>query len=931
MRAPGRAARAAGLAGLLCLLGSVPSAAQSDGAIAGTVRDAASGRGLAEVLVLVDDGRRGATSDTSGAFRIRQLRSGSYRISARRIGYQPVVLDGVLVRAGETTPLVLRMTPGAVQVEELAVEAARDTLLDPLATATEQKIDARALRTLPVSSLDEALALSAGAVGESYRGGRLGEQAFILDGLGVKNQLDASTGGLGLRLPPDILTEASLVTNGFSARYGQAISGLVNVVTRDGGERWSGRAAWETDRPLGGRADLGLDRFVVRADGPVAHGVRALLAADLNARLDFDPVNAPVPSNALDPRSARPAPLPHNSGEQYSLAGKVTADLGRAETLRLFALRSIEQRLLYDPAYKYDADLGPARRTAGTLLSAQLQHASGPAARVPVIIDLRAGWYDREFARGTLDAPVDYALGAFTGQRFHVLGEAIARAQDTLAAQGSVAGFGIPVPSVNSPWGVPAFFTGGASRGEIAWNRFRELRGQLDATIGLGERGDLYVGGALVRQDVRTFQRVLAYLPAGDSVPAPSAARFTPLAISAYLEGQWRLSDVGISLGARLDRFDTRADLRGRRASARTIVNPRFAVSAVVKGATIIGSFGSFAQAPDYQYAVDAAFDDTTRTGRFRQGNPDLGFERAWQGELSLRGRPAPGIAVRLNFYVKRLDGLVASVPFGTSADSSIFGNADYGTVRGGELIVERELRGGWGARLLYSLMSAQASSSNAFLLRRLATVDPVTGDTIPPARIEFPLDYDRRHALTLVAQGVVPAGAGPRLAGHRILAGLEGAVIARVASGLPYTPRGTGADTLLGPPNDGRLPWTGTLDLLVRRPIRLGGTTAGLYLDARNLLNRRNVIAVRRDTGTPFATGQMINDLAEQAYAANPQPIPYESPRYRAYADRNHDGVLAGREELLPLYLAAAEDFARPIFYYGVPRLVRFGVELSF
>ena len=62
-------------------------------------------------------------------------------------------------------------------------------------------------------------------------------------GLGVKNQLDAASGGLGLRIPPDMLGEASLVTNGFSARYGQALSGLVNVVTLDPGERWVGRSA----------------------------------------------------------------------------------------------------------------------------------------------------------------------------------------------------------------------------------------------------------------------------------------------------------------------------------------------------------------------------------------------------------------------------------------------------------------------------------------------------------------------------------------------------------------------------------------------------------------------------------------------------------------------------------------------------------------
>src|SRR5437899_2109422 len=139
----------------------------------------------------------------------------------------------------------------------------------------------------------EAVALSAGAVGESYRGGRLGQQAFVLDGLGVKNQLDASTGPLGVRIPPDILTEASLVTNGFSARYGQALSGLINVVTRDGGERWQGRAAYETDRPLWGAADMGLDRVVLSGDGPLLGGIRVAGALDAEARLDADPVTAP--------------------------------------------------------------------------------------------------------------------------------------------------------------------------------------------------------------------------------------------------------------------------------------------------------------------------------------------------------------------------------------------------------------------------------------------------------------------------------------------------------------------------------------------------------------------------------------------------------------------------------------------------------------
>src|SRR5207244_5190158 len=124
-----------------------------------------------------------------------------------------------------------------------------------------------------------------GSVGQSYRGGRLGEQAFILDGLGMKNQLDASTGPLGVRVPPDILEEAALVTNGFSARYGQALSGLINVVTKDGGDRWRGRAAYETDRPAPDGWDYGLERVVAQADGPLGRRVRLVGVVDVTGLL----------------------------------------------------------------------------------------------------------------------------------------------------------------------------------------------------------------------------------------------------------------------------------------------------------------------------------------------------------------------------------------------------------------------------------------------------------------------------------------------------------------------------------------------------------------------------------------------------------------------------------------------------------------------
>jgi len=87
----------------------------------------------------------------------------------------------------------------------------------------------------------------------------------------------------------------------------------------------------------------------------------------------------------------------------------------------------------------------------------------------------------------------------------------------------------------------------------------------------------------------------------------------------------------------------------------------------------------------------------------------------------------------------------------------------------------------------------------------------------------------------------------------------------------------------------------------------------------------------VRRDTGEPQANEGAIQLMAEAAYAANPDPIPFESGRYRAAADLDGDGFVAGREELFPMYVAAANDYAQPIFAYGTPRLARLGVELVF
>ena len=125
------------LLGVLACAG--PLAAQTEGAVAGRVREAGSGRALGGAQVLVDE-RAGAVTDTTGGYRVRGVRTGWHRVAARLIGFRALVLDSVFVRAGSTVTADFALEVGAVELAPLVVTAPVDELLDPLATSTEQKV-----------------------------------------------------------------------------------------------------------------------------------------------------------------------------------------------------------------------------------------------------------------------------------------------------------------------------------------------------------------------------------------------------------------------------------------------------------------------------------------------------------------------------------------------------------------------------------------------------------------------------------------------------------------------------------------------------------------------------------------------------------------------------------------------------------------------
>ncbi|MFQ5550540.1 MAG: TonB-dependent receptor domain-containing protein [Gemmatimonadales bacterium] len=616
--------------------------------------------------------------------------------------------------------------------------------------------------------------------------------------------------------------------------------------------------------------------------------------------------------------------MPHNSGEHYDGLAKLTIPLGN-HTLRLMGVASETNRLLFDPELKYSPDRGPAQGTSGRLGLLHWQSFSSPGVRNNTFVfDLRLGYFQKNAIRAPLQSALDREFGAFTFSGFDFAGRAVAAAMDSVSALEPIPGFRVPGYSLNSPWGVPAFFRTDQTRGELARNRFSEVKVQVDLLIGRGLDTDVRVGGQYVQQSVETFTRLESYRSVADGAPEPVLSAFEPFSAAAYAEIQQRVEELSLTAGIRVDGFNSRGGLESGSLKSQWAVSPRFALSTELRGATVVASMGRFAQAPDFQFLVDAAFDDTTRTGRFRRGNPSLGFETSWQYEFSVRYRPLPSTGVRVGAFVKQLDGLVSSVPIGIDPDSSIFANADFGRVRGVEATIEREFINGIGARATYVIQEATASASDAFDFFRRFQVTPL-GDTIVPASVSIPLDFDRRHSFIGVLRGRTSPALG------RWLGRIEVAMVGRWGSGLPFTSTNVTGDTILGLPNSERLPSQFKLDIVLRKTLNIGGIGIGFYADIRNLTNRRNIVAVRKDTGSPDPGEPQIETMATTAFRAHPEPIPFESPRYTRSFDADGNGLIENAAELMPLFRRAARDFLQGIFAYAPPRLIKLGTEIFF
>ncbi len=191
--------------------------------------------------------RQGTAADENGNFVLPGVPVGTVQVQVQAIGYDKMV-QAVEVNAGQTATVTFNFGASKVvkEIEEIVVTA--EKRIDTKSSTTKQSITAEKLREIPVDNLRDAVATKAGIVAQGgelhFRGGRGGEVKFQFDGVEVSDPLF----GRNANIANLAVAGTEILSGGFDAEYGNALSGVVSVSTKEGTDRFGGEVRWDSDR-----------------------------------------------------------------------------------------------------------------------------------------------------------------------------------------------------------------------------------------------------------------------------------------------------------------------------------------------------------------------------------------------------------------------------------------------------------------------------------------------------------------------------------------------------------------------------------------------------------------------------------------------------------------------------------------------------------
>ncbi|MDX2128170.1 MAG: TonB-dependent receptor [Chloroherpetonaceae bacterium] len=215
------------------------------GKLTGSVIDVNTKEPLIGANIKIDGTRYGGTTDANGNYTILNIPPGTYTIKASYLGYQPKTVTNIRIKADYTERLDFVLNTDEIRSDEIVIRAERPIVVKDQ-TYSAAVVSSEEIQALPVEDINQVIGIQAGVVGGSFRGGRRNEVAYLVDGISVTDVFDGNfsrtfQAGASNFIDPQTIQEVQVISGAFNAEYGQAMSGIVNIITKDGSEKYTGQ------------------------------------------------------------------------------------------------------------------------------------------------------------------------------------------------------------------------------------------------------------------------------------------------------------------------------------------------------------------------------------------------------------------------------------------------------------------------------------------------------------------------------------------------------------------------------------------------------------------------------------------------------------------------------------------------------------------
>jgi outer membrane receptor for ferrienterochelin and colicin len=786
------------------------------GTIDGKVHDKQTKDALPVVNVLILGINQGTVTNDRGIFKIANVRAGVYSVRFSLVGYRSITLTDVNVLPDLRTSLNIEMEQTSVELEGIEVRADRP-LFQKDQASTAFQIDAVKLERLPIQTFQDVLLLQPGVTREgNVRGGKALEVVYLIDGIAVQ---DVLSGGIAANLPKSAVTGLTMMTGGFDAEYGTALSGVVNVVTKTGNDQHQIGLRYERDDWLPESYNKQIDRaseMELSMSGPIVSGklfyftANNMLVSDTRWWQDFryfflSPIRSDI--SGISKIEYVPAPALH-----ISLQG----------------LYSIQNWRDYEFSWRYNLNGLPPRSKQSYRVAALVSH-------------------------------------SISNSSYYTLSASIFTLQNKI-------GEGNKSDSQLIPYEYDIFlrYIIAGSRSWWAESRQTIYSVKADFTSQVLENHLLKIGTEFNQYDV--FSDLVKYEPQRTYFGKPIAFapmlnysnsfKYYPQSGSVYIQDKIQLREDGsiLSLGCRWDFLDPKAErplvefipvsqneysqeVKGwKKASSKQQVSPRISFAGPIGPAGyFFVNYGQYFQYPLFNQLYSGINPAQLYAGakNVQAGNPELEPERLIAWEMGYKYGLNENLLASVTYFQKQTKNQIDAktlIPF-DSKSAGDYGFASYvnnaeATSSGIEIVLRRERAGSTSGTLSYTYMVAEGISEYADQTINRAQ----WGFPLVPA--PYPLSWDQRHTVKFDAD-------------FTLVGGIQTNLIAVYSSPKPYTyfptrdgftPSDTSAAFL---PNNARMESNFVIDVKLFREFRFDAgvpVVATIYCDMRNLLNTKNV-----------------------------------------------------------------------------------------